>query len=181
MSTERELEIAIAAIRMHNTWGAMNGRCNNPSDKAYDRYGARGIKVEWKTFEDFFRDMYPTHKIGLSLDRINNNGNYSKANCRWATDKEQANNTRKNRLVSIDGRTMTLTQWCEELGLRVGTVNQRISGYGWDPKVALSKPIEPRGKGVCANGHKFNENTKRADGKGYACKVCRKNNMKVRV
>lgn len=181
VSNDQATNIALQAISMYNTWGAMNGRCKNPLDRAFEHYGGRGITVEWDTFEQFFRDMYPTYKIGLTLDRKNNDGNYSYSNCRWATAKEQANNRRTNRFITLNGVTKTTVQWCEELGIRPGTVNQRIHVYGWSNEKALLKPVEPRGKGVCANGHPFDKATKRKDNKGYSCRICRKFNMKVRI
>ncbi len=178
---DEEVQSAQRAIAMHYTWNGMNGRCNNPFDRAYKNYGARGIVVEWENYEQFFRDMYKTYSPGLTLDRIDNDGNYSPLNCRWATAKEQANNTRKNRQITLDGITKTTTQWCEELGLRVGTVNQRINHYGWTFEEAFTTPVGTRKKGVCMRGHPFDESTKRKDNKGHHCKVCRKINQKERV
>ena len=90
----------------HNTWRAMFQRCTNPKDKRFKNYGGRGITVcdRWKKFVNFYEDMGDRPK-GLTIDRVNNNGNYEKSNCRWATLIEQANNKclYKNNKTGIAG------------------------------------------------------------------------------
>lgn len=97
--------------RTYRIWQKMHARCYKPQQNGYEDYGGRGIKVcdKWHTFEGFYEDMgdAPPER---SIDRKDFNGNYCKENCRWATRKEQAQNTRRNRVVEVDGRKMLLTE-----------------------------------------------------------------------
>ena len=85
--------------RLYNIWRQMKHRCNNPKNKDYHNYGGRGIKVceDWLNIENFINDMYPSFEEGLSIDRIDSNGNYCKENCRWATNGVQSRNVRKRK------------------------------------------------------------------------------------
>ena len=120
-------------------WKAMKARCFYKSQDSYKNYGGRGIIIEndWLNFKNFERDMKDTYKKGLSLDRIDNDGNYCKENCRWVTKKQQANNKRNNRFVELNGIVKTLSEWIYFYGLKSSTVRQRFYVYKWDIKDCL--------------------------------------------
>ena len=130
--------------RLHNIWKNMLERCTNPNHKNYLIYGGRGINVcdEWSSsFEVFFEwAVNNGYDDTLSLDRANVDMGYNPRNCRWITQKEQCNNTRRNINVEIDGETHTLKQWVEILGLNYGTIVSRVK-RGWDPVDALKTPV----------------------------------------
>lgn len=117
----------------NKVWVVMKQRCNNKSSRDYKNYGARGIKYceKWETFEGFLEDMGKCPK-GLSLDRIDNNGMYSKENCRWVTRKEQNNNRRDNTTFMIDGKKVTRTQIQEKLNWTRDMYRRRHEKHGND-------------------------------------------------
>lgn len=119
---------------MYGSWYNMKSRCNNPNYKNFHLWGGRGITYDksWEKFDNFAKDMASTYKNGLSLDRIDNDGNYCKENCKWSTSKEQNNNRSDNRMIQYRGIKKTLAQWVEYLGLRSSTVRQRFYVYKWD-------------------------------------------------
>ncbi len=122
-------------------WRAMKARCYNSNTRQYLDYGGRGISVcdKWQRLKGFLEDMQPTYSEGLSLDRIDNNGNYCKENCRWATRREQGNNTRRNVFHKFDGKEMTLSQWAEELKINRSTIAQRFYVYRWPLSRCLTR------------------------------------------
>jgi hypothetical protein len=127
--------------REYSSWQMMNDRCHNPQSISWDRYGGRGITVceEWKDFNKFYDDMGPRPE-GHSLERINNSLGYSADNCRWATTAEQNKNTRRTRLVEINGVTKCVTDWCEHFGVNKRTVINRINRGRWPIEKALNTP-----------------------------------------
>jgi len=130
--------------KTYATWKSMNRRCNNKNQKCYKNYGGRGIKVceKWKKFEGFLQDM-GERPPGKTLDRVNNDGNYCKENCRWATIKEQNRNSRNNRLITVDGITKCLIEHCEDRKLNYQLIYNRLR-IGWTIEEALE--IIPRKK-----------------------------------
>ncbi len=123
---------------LYGLWNSMKQRCFNPNTKDYKKYGGRGITVckEWMQFRSFLRDM-GSKPVGLCIDRIDNDGPYSKKNCRWATILEQSNNTRKNVRVEFDGKKLTYGEWDRLLGLSHGTTRSRILKSKWPIEKAL--------------------------------------------
>jgi len=122
---------------VYNTWVHMRQRCTNSRHPDWSNYGGRGIRVcdAWQDFGQFLRDMGEP-KPGQTLDRINVHGDYEPGNCRWASRTVQARNTRKNRLITLDGVTKPLSEWCEERGLGYWTVHARLR-RGASPERAL--------------------------------------------
>lgn len=113
----------------YQSWSAMRGRCKDPKNTRYELYGGRGISVcdAWQTFEGFWADMGPTWKAGLSIDRIDVNGNYEPSNCRWATVDEQANNKRNSKFLDTPWGRMTQSQAAERAGISVSALAARIN------------------------------------------------------
>lgn len=90
---------------IYNVWVMMRSRCNNINSTGYKNYGGKGIKVceRWSQVENFIEDMYPSFKDGLTLDRIDNTGNYEPSNCRWSTKSIQNQNTRRLKSTNTSG------------------------------------------------------------------------------
>jgi len=121
----------------------MRARCSNPNDNSYKWYAEKGIKVcdRWlNSFEDFVDDMGEKPSIKHSIERIDNNGNYSPQNCRWATRVEQANNVSNNHILIYKGVSLNLNQWATQMGMGHTTLRARIR-LGWNVEKALTTPV----------------------------------------
>lgn len=133
--------------RLYRIWRSMINRCNNPEYHGYRNYGGRGIGIceEWHNFVAF-RDWAITsgYNDKLSIDRINQNGNYEPLNCKWSTMKEQENNRRNNHLLTFNGKTQSVSLWSEELGINKNTLFSRVCNMGWSAERALTEPIKRR-------------------------------------
>lgn len=142
--------------KVYNTWHSMKARCYNPTNHNYDHYGKRGISVcdEWRdSFEAFYEwAMANGYQESLSLDRIDNDGNYCPQNCRWTTTKVQNNNRGVSLNITYDGRTQNLSEWCKELNLPYIRIYQRVVKYGYTFEEAITEPSHNRsGKGKRGN------------------------------
>ena len=131
-----------------HSWAAMRQRCHYPNDINYKNYGARGIHVceRWmNSFENFYSDMGDRPQ-GMSLDRIDNDGDYCPENCQWSTKPEQGINQRTNRLIEYDGERLTLMQWSRRTGLSKHTISRRLKS-GWSVEKTLTTPLHATRKG----------------------------------
>ncbi len=118
-------------------------RCHNPKHRSYKDYGARGITVcaEWRASkEQFLSDMGQRTSPKHSLDRLDNDLGYFKANCAWRTRSEQSRNRRSNRLITYLGETLTITEWGNRIGVSDNTISIRLK-YGWSIQSALTTPL----------------------------------------
>lgn len=126
--------------RLYNIWKSIRERCKTPSCSSFKNYGGRGISIyeEWSSFATF-KEWALSHGYseGLTIDRIDVNGNYEPDNCRWATYKAQANNKRNNRYIEYKGQVKTLTEWAEKYNIKAATLWARLN-RGTDIEKALT-------------------------------------------
>lgn len=129
----------------YGSWSRMKRRVLNPKNKDYKDYGGRGIKIDirWMKFENFLADMGFRPTGNHSIDRINNNGNYCKENCRWATPMEQAGNRRSARRFKFQGLNLSIAEWSRRVGIKYSTLQLRIATNGWLGKTTL-RPVKPQ-------------------------------------
>lgn len=130
--------------RLGSIYHNMKTRCTNPNYDKYQYYGGRSISIceEWMKSYDTFEQWAIDHGYadGLTLERIDVNGNYCPENCTWVTRKAQANNRTSNCVLTFRGKTQTLQQWSDELGIAPNTIGQRLRA-GWDVDRALTEQV----------------------------------------
>lgn len=131
----------MAGTPLYYRWRAMLDRTTNPNHKGYPNYGARGIKVceRWHQFVNFMEDMGPRFDPSLELDRIDNDKGYDPDNCRWVSHQQQQRNKTTSHVVEYQGRSMTVQEWGEELGIKPNTLVYRLR-RGWPVERALTTP-----------------------------------------
>lgn len=142
----------------------MKRRCEDPNCDRYPRWGGRGIKVcpAWHDFSVFFGwAIEAGYAPGLSIDRIDNDGDYRPGNCRWATRSEQSANRRNRREITAFGETKSVTEWSRDPRCKVthAALYLRVSRRGWDAERALTVPeIKNNGDAeMCPSGHAYSE------------------------
>lgn len=131
---------------LYNAWKNMRRRCGSPYAKGYENYGGRGIKVceEWDKDPLVFIHWALANgwEEGLTLDRIDNNGDYCPENCRWISRAKQLLNRRNNRIMTLNGKSQTMKEWADELGISPLTLSNRVNRHGWSDEKALTTPID---------------------------------------
>lgn len=135
--------------KLYRRYWSMRNRCEYTGDKHFSCYGGRGIKVcdEWKNYETFEQwALNNGFKEGLTLDRIDIDGDYSPDNCRWITHKEQQSNRRDNVYITFNGERRTVQQWSEITGIKKSTIQRRIA-LNWEEKDLLNSVNESRSHG----------------------------------
>lgn len=132
-----------SSTKIYWVWRNILLRCKSNHPSHFSKYKKRGIKVckRWLDFKNFYADMGEIPEGQMTIDRINNNGNYTPSNCRWADKVTQRRNARNLHPITFDGKTQLLTDWAKELGIKVATLNSRLNVGGWTVKDALTKSI----------------------------------------
>lgn len=181
---------------LYGVWQGIISRCERPSNKFYHHYGGRGISVceRWSMrkgegFRNFLADMGERPE-GTSIDRIDNDGNYEPANCRWATRQEQQRNRRTTVKITIEGITYIAVELAEKYGFKTDSIVKRAKVVStFDELVNKQKRVYRQGLAMggiasgakkqamthCKNGHEFTpENTGKAYNNGKECRSCKK-------
>lgn len=129
----------------YKVWWDMIARCEDKEHESYHNYGGRGIVVceEWHDVLQFYKDMGPRPGPEYSIDRVDNDGDYKPANCRWATRKEQQRNRRNNTFLTVRGERKTIAEWAEVMEVDRGLIIDRIRA-GWDEEDAVLTPINTK-------------------------------------
>ena len=148
--------------RIYKEWQGIKYRTKKTNDESRNKsYYEKGIKVcdEWLDKETGFLNFYEWamangYRDDLTIDRIDNNGNYEPSNCRWVTMTEQANNKSTNRLITYNGKTQTAMQWAKKLGMNYSLIINRLN-RGWSVERIFNNKTDTRQKKVTYNGNEF--------------------------
>jgi len=135
------VDLAALNPKLFNSWRGMLERCNNPNHVRYHRYGGRGVSVctRWRKFKNFLEDMGPTWKEGLTIERMNNSGNYEPGNCTWESQMGQMRNYCLNHSVDTPKGDMLLVDASEVSRIHRTTLYSRIKA-GWPTEHLFMKP-----------------------------------------
>ena len=133
-------------IKEYHAFHNAKSRCINKNLRNYDSYGGRGIMFKFISFQEFMDCVGTRPKGRYSIDRIDVDGNYESGNIRWATDKQQARNTRTNTIFTIDGISRPLSELAEIYKKPYKSVHRRIYRYGWSIEKSLKEPMRETGR-----------------------------------
>ena len=178
-----------------NIWDGMLQRCNNPDYPQWKDYGGRGVALKWESRQEFF-DHVGDRPAGMTIDRIDNDGDYTPGNVRWATRAEQQYNKRHKAFVEIDGEKHRLFDLAQQSGLSRNTIEARVR-RGLSMAEVLSPErqrdlsglalggvvsgIKQQQKTQCSNGHEFTLENTRITPQGWRnCRVCHRLKMRSR-
>lgn len=131
--------------RLYSAFYNMRSRCYYKKNLMYKNYGGRGIRVceEWESFESFKKWAFANgYEEGLTLERIDVNKNYCPENCKWIPVKDQYLNRTDSHKITAFGKTQTLKEWADEIGIKYDTLERRINAYGWPVEKALKTPVK---------------------------------------
>lgn len=133
-----------AKMSEYRSWQSMKARCYNKNHISYKNYGERGITVcgEWlSSFETFLNDLGYKPDKTYTLERIDNSKNYTKDNCKWGTKTEQSTNRRCTRFLTLNGETLSISEWARKVGIHHMAIRKRIK-YGWSEYDAVFTPVK---------------------------------------
>jgi hypothetical protein len=141
----------LSQTKFYYRWEQIKFRCRSKRPHLWAYYGGKGIKLMWKTFDDFRLDMYQSYldhvkeygERETTIDRIDSCGNYCKENCRWVTNKQQQNNKSNNHFLEKDGERKTLSEWSDIYGFKPSLISGRIL-KGWPKERLFEKPHNTR-------------------------------------
>lgn len=136
---------SVTKEKLYRVWYGMKSRCDNLNNKHYQHYGGRGVKIsdEWNTYGKFKSWAIDNGYVdGLSIDRIDVNGNYAPNNCRWVTIQKQQENKRNNKYYTHNGKCLLLRDWSKLTGIKEETLYSRINTLGWDFESAITMKVK---------------------------------------
>lgn len=147
IASKRHTKHGLTHTKEYRTWLGIKTRCYNKKDESYKHWGGRGIRMysRWlNSFETFLKYVGVAPNKNLSLDRINNDGNYEPGNVRWATSKQQSNNKRDSRIIEYKGKRQTIMEWSTETNINYSVIQGRLN-RGWSAEDIFNKPVSLSG------------------------------------
>lgn len=142
--TKASTHHGMSNTRLYRIWCDIKNRCYNSKVSNYSSYGGRGIRIcdDWMDPIKFFEWANQSgYSDGLTIERIDIDGDYTPSNCKWITLSEQQFNKTTSHIIEINGESKCLREWCMVYDMPYKTVHRRINNLGWEPLVALTTPV----------------------------------------